>query len=265
MGGRGSSFNGGERNEQGKQRFDYKMTRLGERPAEEETKREPFRTDGTLKLNEEKIKVFVSTDSISENILKDNMEQVKNLQEKVEKQYGIDTKATLNTEKANLSFYGVQSKSNTVAYYINNQIVFNKQYYKDQELIVKRTKEAVKKEYHARCDDKNLQVYTITHEYGHFLQDVIIKKRLEKKGEDPNIHTNKIKESKKIWQEILQINKEKYKSNNEFISNYGYTNPNEFFAEAFAESQLSSNQSTLAKSTIVLLEREGLQYNKEQV
>lgn len=123
---------------------------------------------------------------------------------------------------------------------------------------------------------ENASIYTVTHEYGHMVQNTVIKKAMEdygleklKASIDYSKKTGKarLKQYKKIWAdtekrccaEILDIAKE---ANVNFklgdnISRYGRTNYAEFFAEVFANSQLGA-PNELGKAMLVWLERKGL-------
>ena len=123
---------------------------------------------------------------------------------------------------------------------------------------------------------ENASIYTVTHEYGHMVQNTVIKKAMEdygleklKASIDYSKKTEKarLKQYKKIWEdtekrccaEILDIAKE---ANVNFklgdnISRYGRTNYAEFFAEVFANSQLGA-PNELGKAMLVWLERKGL-------
>lgn len=123
---------------------------------------------------------------------------------------------------------------------------------------------------------ENASIYTVTHEYGHMVQNTVIKKAMENYGLeklkasiDYSKKTEKarLKQYKKIWAdtekrccaEILDIAKE---ANVNFklgdnISRYGRTNYAEFFAEVFANSQLGA-PNELGKAMLVWLERKGL-------
>ena len=123
---------------------------------------------------------------------------------------------------------------------------------------------------------ENASIYTVTHEYGHMVQNTVIKKAMEdygleklKASIDYSKKTEKaiFKQYKKIradtekkcCAEILDIAKE---ANVNFklgdnISRYGRTNYAEFFAEVFANSQLGA-PNELGKAMLVWLERKGL-------
>lgn len=120
---------------------------------------------------------------------------------------------------------------------------------------------------------ENASIYTVTHEYGHMVQNTVIKKAMEdyglerlKASIDYSKKTQKamFKQYNKIHAdtekrccaEILDIAKE---ANVNFklgdnISRYGRTNYAEFFAEAFANSQLGA-PNEIGKAMQVWLER----------
>ena len=102
-------------------------------------------------------------------------------------------------------------------------------------------------------------VYDVTHEYGHMLQNIIIQSEMEAYGLDrlkaeinPKAKTakamfkpySKIRDgvAKRCFSEIVEIAKSKNPdfSLSESISNYGKSNYFEFFAEVFANSQLGA-------------------------
>ena len=123
---------------------------------------------------------------------------------------------------------------------------------------------------------ENASIYTVTHEYGHMVQNTVIKKAMEDYGLEKlkaSIDYSKKTEKaifkqyikilsdteKKCSAEILDIAKE---ANVNFklgdnISRYGRTNYAEFFAEVFANSQLGA-PNELGKAMLVWLERKGL-------
>lgn len=123
---------------------------------------------------------------------------------------------------------------------------------------------------------ENASIYTVTHEYGHMVQNTVIKKAMEDYGLEKlkasidyskKTEKTRLKQYKKIWAdtekrccaEILDIAKE---ANVNFklgdnISRYGRTNYAEFFAEVFANSQLGA-PNELGKAMLVWLERKGL-------
>lgn len=263
MGGRGTSYNNPD-GIKGRQKENYKTgsSKWVDNAVKDakETKRLPFKTDGTMKLNKEKIKVYDTTDPIAEGILKINLGKVKELQKVMDINYGIKTKKILDNEKTELKFFGGKSDGNSIAVYFDNNIVFNIKKYNNIENIKALINRQMASQHFAKVDNRNTTSYTVTHEFGHFVQDAIIKNRLEKKGLQYNLVTER-EEAQVIRKEILKINKEKYGNNDASVSRYGLTNSMEFFAEAFTESQLSSNKTTIAKAMNDFLKQEGKQFN----
>lgn len=131
--------------------------------------------------------------------------------------------------------------------------------YKNYSEHVKTQKSQIKSKWAMPAIEENYDIYTVTHEYGHMLQNTIIKKAMEEYGLDKlkseiNIKAKtakamfkpykKIQDSvgKKCFSEIVEIAKEKNPrfSLSDNISNYGKSNYFEFFAEVFANSQLGA-------------------------
>ena len=115
-------------------------------------------------------------------------------------------------------------------------------------------------------------VYTVTHEYGHILQNVLMSQRIDIDAynaarEKTGLNAAKLKKLKKktedeaakgIFSEILGIAKEKNSnfSLKDNISGYGKSNYQEAFAEVFANSQLGK-PNELGQAMLVWLERMG--------
>lgn len=134
--------------------------------------------------------------------------------------------------------------------------------YKDFEEMINTEKYNIKSGYFMPCGltDYELSVGSVTHEYGHMLQNRLIQNEMEKNGwseskpmafinakrKTPNAvmkwYNDIIKKvNKNNYDEILFIAK---KNNPDFdfnlnISKYGKTNYSEFFSEVFMNSQLS--------------------------
>lgn len=126
--------------------------------------------------------------------------------------------------------------------------------------------------------DEEASIYTVTHEYGHMLQNMIVRNRMIEKGwSESNSRqfvdfTKRTKKAMFKWyhdirksvenkcvDEILKIAKE---IDNDFnirdnISTYSKENEAEFFAEVFANSQLGK-PNILGKAMQIWLERNGL-------
>lgn len=131
-------------------------------------------------------------------------------------------------------------------------------YYRDKSVLLESEKRAQKINWMMPCSENEYEIYTVTHEYGHMLENTIIYSEmkqygLEKLADEINIDAKTAKKmykpyydihnkvTKDCFSEITDIAK---KENPEFslsenISQYGKTNYAEFFAEVFANSQLS--------------------------
>lgn len=130
----------------------------------------------------------------------------------------------------------------------------------------------------AALADKELMIYTVTHEYGHILQNTLVRKAFEKAdwvASNANAFVNTARKTQKAmckwyldlnakikrdcYNEIVAIAKETNESfslaNN--LSEYGCSSSAEFFAEVFANSQLSK-PNELGNAMNVWLERKGL-------
>lgn len=257
MGGRGSSFGGGGNEGTQRERYgggndNWFIKATVEQPT---TNREDFAPDGKLKLDKHKINVYENTDAIENTLLKNNVEKVLDVQANLKLTYNIDLEKSL--DDGALGLYAGQTKQRVIAAYSGDKIAFNKEYYGSEQKLVETKARSIKSGHSARCDKDNYNVYTSIHEYGHFVQDHIIKKRLARANKEYNWENQK-REAKAIRLEILDINKKQYNSDSYRISNYGLENSMEFFAEAFAESQLSSRRTTLSESLLVFLGNEGL-------
>jgi hypothetical protein len=138
--------------------------------------------------------------------------------------------------------------------------------------------------WHMPFTDGNETIYTVTHEYGHILQNLLEQQRMVQKGLDlsnPLQFANKAKlmaktkkarlkaydwyksVSKEVEDEcFLEIVRIAEQNNPNFkladnLSRYGRTNKAEFFAEVFANSQLGE-PNELGKAMNIWLDKKGL-------
>lgn len=130
----------------------------------------------------------------------------------------------------------------------------------------------------AKLVDEELTIYTVTHEYGHMVQNMLIENEMKLNGWDVS-KTNAFvdmskrtrnaqykwyfdiinKVEKDCFDEIIAIAKENNESFNvhDHISRYGKKNRAEFFAEVFVNSQLSE-PNELGVAMNIWLEKKGL-------
>ena len=209
---------------------------------------------------------------IDEKLLTENVTQLKKLNERF---------GALTTE--NNGYFTATSAQRAVAYSQGNFRNLNHQsmslcgnsYGRGYDFLVSKEKDFVSTNWSMPCLDKNLPIYTVTHEYGHIFENKVIRSRvdmdvfekaykakmLEKNGAKKAmdfLKKEEAKQAKTIWQEITRIAKEE---NPDFlvsknISEYGKTNFFEAFAETFANSQCGS-PNELGKAMNIWLERNG--------
>lgn len=209
---------------------------------------------------------------IDEKLLAENVTQLKKLNDRF---------GALTAE--NNGYFTSTSAKNAVAYSQGNFRNLNHQsmslcgnsYGRGYDYLVSKERNFVSTNWSMPCLDKNLPIYTVTHEYGHIFENKVIRgrvdidvfeqaynaKMLEKNGAKKAmdfLKKEEAKQAKTIWQEITQIAKEE---NPDFlvsknISEYGKTNYFEAFAETFANSQCGS-PNELGKAMNIWLERNG--------
>ena len=209
---------------------------------------------------------------IDEKLLAENVTQLKKLNDRF---------GALTAE--NNGYFTATSAKNAVAYSQGNFRNLNHQsmslcgnsYGRGYDFLVSKERDFVSTNWSMPCLDKNLPIYTVTHEYGHIFENKVIRgrvdmdvfeqaykaKMLEKNGAKKAmdfLKKEEAKQAKTIWQEITQIAKDE---NPDFlvsknISEYGKTNYFEAFAETFANSQCGS-PNELGRAMNIWLERNG--------
>ena len=209
---------------------------------------------------------------IDEKLLTENVTQLKKLNDR----FGALT-------VDNYGYFTATSAPSAVAYSRGNFRNLNNQsmslcgnyYGRGYDFLVSKEKNFVSTNWSMPCLDKNLPIYTVTHEYGHIFENKVIRgmvdmdvfeqgykeKMLDKNGAkkaNDFLEKEEKKQAKTIWQEITKIAKEE---NPDFlvsknISEYGKTNYFEAFAETFANSQCGA-PNELGKAMNIWLERNG--------
>ena len=139
-------------------------------------------------------------------------------------------------------------------------INFDKRYYSVQQALRISVWNGRESGLYMPCDDAHLSIYPVTHEYGHILQTNMIleemrKVKLETRTE---LETFFRSVSSRHKDEIIAIAKEKDANFdvNSYISGAGKANPEEFFAECFANAHCG-NPNELGKATKKWLRRNG--------
>ena len=147
--------------------------------------------------------------------------------------------------------------------------------YKEYNDLIKQTKDNILSGWHSKGKDEYLSVKTLTHEFGHFIHNIIIDEHNKKDQHSFNSTWQSITKAKtqasrqkiitryresiikQCNSDINKIAKEidkGFKPKENIISRYGATSPAEFFAECFAEYECGAN-TTYAKAMEIFLER----------
>ena len=151
---------------------------------------------------------------------------------------------------------------------VDTSLSVNIRFYGRKKGLISSEKKAEKRGWTMPSDDDKKHVYSITHEYGHIIQDHIIftpayrsgySKCTSKSERTAFFKLNYVQETEKQRREIISIAKE---MDPDFdigssISKYGQSDPTEFFAEVFANSQCGK-PNTLGKAMIEFLKRRGI-------
>ena len=166
---------------------------------------------------------------------------------------------------------------------LQNLSLCPKSYAQSVEAFVEAEKNAMVRKWAMPFADEYTTTYAATHEYGHILQNVLVRRAYEADGWTPENARSfynmgaKTKNARVRWyinhekqvqdkcfNDIMEIAKQR---NPEFslaenISGYGKSNKAEFFAEVFANSQCGA-PNELGEAMNIWLEREGLIVNAD--
>lgn len=187
----------------------------------------------------------------------------KRLQE-LENHFGVTKDESFTLEAPVLT--GKDKK--TIAYTRNTKttgagIVLNAEFYsKSVDALVKVEKENQKTGFAMPCAEEHLKHYTITHEYGHMLANMMYKRRNgHSVAELDSTKRKTIVASfeKELWDEIRGIAKERnpdFKVTKDVISEYGRKNHAEAFAEVFANA-LCGKPNELGEAMKIWIKRNG--------
>ena len=217
-----------------------------------------------------------SVDLVDSDLLVENTNQLQKLEDK----FGIIHRSTG-------AVCAVNEKAGTIAYVnrkATNPLCQNLSlcplHFSSRKALIDEMKHLVESGHSMPCllTDSELSVYSVTHEYGHMLQNSLVQGRMKELGWDesnPRVFVDNSKKTKKArlkwyknvddtvkdenFREIIDIAK---RNNPQFsltdnISMYGKKNKSEFFAEVFANSQLSK-PNELGKAMNIWLNEKGL-------
>ena len=216
-----------------------------------------------------------SIDSMDKQLLIDNTNQLMRLENKF---YAIHKSEFVDIDLDKGKFNGGVTSHRTSP--TNQYLTLNEKYYSDRNSLIAKEIKGVKSNFSMpfSLTDEEASIATVTHEYGHVLQNTIKKDYMESLGWNQSdifafvnreAKTDKAKYKwysdvqKKVqddcYDEIIAIAK---KNNPSFdldanISDYGKESKGEFFAEVFMNSQLSEpNELGIAMNE--WLEKKGL-------
>ena len=230
----------------------------------------------TKKLKQKNIHIKESTDKIPEEIFVPNVSKIDSLTRKYS-----DTAKLLGKEEKELAIRADKMPSNFAALFLHAgakfddlQIVLNQDLkFSNRYLIEKRSETLIDNGEWIKCDKEEYINQTITHEFGHYVQKVLMQKELNtKKGREKyEQFKNELKKvplseqrnlarqysedyAEKYFKSIQRIHRKYFgKENIKDISNYGETNNREAFAELFTNLNCSKEPSTLGKATEIFL------------
>ncbi len=134
------------------------------------------------------------------------------------------------------------------------QICLNKRIYTSLQDVKDGEKQSQSTGHHVKVKSEHLDKYSIVHEFGHYIEDCIIQKRLNnsnatlKEREDVAIDL-----FKEVMEGIDLNNTSQYR-----LSRYQYKNAFEWFAETFTSCQLGEKNTLLTNNMNKLLKKENL-------
>lgn len=263
MGGRGSAYY--EKQNQEKEQ-DYIKHLINESrkkqpyPYDPETERVDNYYFKLLKNN--KISVRESTDKFELEELRPYQRQLQLLNEK----YSV--KALTDENEIQFSSYKLRGAYGALQARIDEQnkivvrLTLDPETIKDKQNYILNKKFSISLNKSAYVDSKNVYLYTVTHEYGHLIEENIIRQRYKKRAEHLGIEYERFREieAERIKNEVIKNLQNRYTTpvNNDmiYVSNYakdkqkfkeGSGNDFEWFAETFTNSQLSTNSAPIAE------------------
>ena len=214
-----------------------------------------------------------SISGIDEDLFVDSTNQVLKLENKFSAIHQTDSYLKVGNMDGG-AIAGVEAPANNTS----QSLILDKLSYKNKDSFIEMIGKRVNDKFFMPCNTDDFVIYSITHEYGHMIQNSVLKKYMNSlgfTGENTAQFINKTAKTntarfkwftdarkriqKQCYDEIIEIAKEKnplfvLEDN---ISGYGKTNKAEFFAEVFANSQLGK-PNELGNAMNEWLERKGL-------
>ena len=212
------------------------------------------------KLESKKVYLKDDLTFMDAELFERNIKQLDNLTDK----YNITTNQSLDVDmKSNPKHIGT-------TWYRSNRIGLNFKYFGKKEDLLSSEIRSQDYNWHNKVKKENLDVYTITHEFGHVIENDYVRRYLKKyKNIDTNIKKDFITGSedllrknmdKEIRDDLFSYIRKKEKLSiteikNKYFSGYGKSKPHyEWFAETFAQYELGE-QNLLTEAMGDWLER----------
>lgn len=140
---------------------------------------------------------------------------------------------------------------------LGEKIVKNPEYY----LIVKGI--SIYKKWSSKVEKNNIHLFTITHEFAHLLEEIIILIRFYKQTNFNNYSYFRTMEALHIRDEVIALGKKRNNNFNENLSKYSKYNNFEWFAETFTNMDLSINSEPIALALKEFLDIESIKINSK--
>lgn len=275
MGGRGSCYlNFNNPKESSGADFDFDV---GNPEDEEDTKKEY--NGKTEKLLNKNIHIKESTDKIPEDIFVPNIIKIDSLSRKYRTSTDIlqDTQQPLSIRSAKMPLNTQACFSSESTKFSQLQIVFNKDLtIASKDAVENNIQKQINSGYWTKSDKKELINHTPTHEYGHYIQKVLMEqdsktqegKRIKEEylkkyinSKNKRLITQEYAENyaTKYFKQIQRINRREFgKESMTDISLYGETSNRECFAELFANANTTKNPTNLSKSLDIFLKERNI-------
>lgn len=233
----------------------------------------------TQTLKDKHIHIKKSTDNIDEAIMVPNANKVQELTNKYTK-----TTKTLQKNDEQLRIRSSTLSNNVAAAFIsspvefkNLQVVYNKDIqFMNKERLEQHTKNEIDSKFWTKSDD--LVNHTITHEYGHYIQRVLMERDIAQHNEDKarkqkllsDIDQSKSQiKTQKLIQEYSEEYATKYIKSvqkvcrknfgrdyeKETLSRYSETSNREYFAEIFCNAETNTNPDDIGKAMKIYLSK----------
>ena len=269
MGGRGSTFNERIKGiwdllkelERKSNKIDYTILDLGDHTSEVSLNGDYAHK---TKLNNDNYMICNSMKEVDNKVQSSTINQIALLNDK----YSNITKSILGDQQVKVRSFKInnihiKTEKKTPNYTTmacwsksSNQICLNQRTMNNFDKALDDVKFSQSTKHFMQTDVGTQDKYIITHEFGHFIEDCLITKRLQK---TTFTQEERSKEALTITEEICKIAKKKFNATGNDIkqmSRYGYNNAFEWFAELFAKTQLSSDNISLSKAMNEFLEKE---------